>query len=110
MNNSQQILLAARTLIARKKYWTQDAVAVDENHCGVPILHPDAKRFCAIGALTFVYEGKNDFPTKAHSFLQKAMEERGEQEDTSLALFNDSHTHKEVLAVFDRAIELAGGE
>ncbi len=105
MNKDQIELLAARTLIANKKYWTRDVVARDKKGNSCDVTSPKAEQFCAVGALTFVHEG-NDYPEKCWRYLHKAAQELGST--AGPATLNDEMSHAKVMQMYDRAIELAG--
>lgn len=101
-----EILKAARELISDEKRWTQGFYAVAN---GWPVVQfasehlPDsADCFCAIGSLAkagcmSVYDAES-------SGAYKALEAVSE---IDVHEFNDTHTHEEVLALFDRAISRA---
>ena len=96
-----EILRAARALIADPARWTQGEDARDA--CGSPAWAgrhaSSAVCWSADGALMHVERDKNSF-WPARDALVAAM-------GASAVVFNDTHTHAEVLAAFDRAIALA---
>ena len=81
------VLLAARKLIERPENWCQRPS--DETH------------FCAMGALGKIAEG-SDLLWMAQDALYGALPAGRE---TGIANFNDTHSHTEVIALFDRAID-----
>jgi hypothetical protein len=62
-------------------------------------LDKSAVCFCALGAI-FRTQGSHD-QSDAVRFLESVVD------DMDVGEFNDSHTHKEILALFDRAIKIA---
>lgn len=105
MNSKQQLLLTARTVIANKKYWTQDCVARDKEDTMCAVESVMARKFCAVGALMFAYTGKS-FPEKEWQCLREAAAELGYTDGP--ASLNDYASHKKVMKMYDRAIEIAG--
>ncbi|MCZ7496292.1 hypothetical protein O8B39_17465 [Agrobacterium rhizogenes] len=101
--NTVQILKEARALIADEKNWTQGAFARDANGRSERI--DRAICFCSIGAIAKVARTNLGSPVPAP--VLKAL---GVTAHCRLAQFNDSHTHPEVLALFDRAIARAESE
>ncbi len=106
-----ETLKAARGLITDVNKWTQKFYA--RNKDGLPCgpTHPDAVRFCSIGAM-YAVTGKNTYGSVI-DYLYKAVnqlaEPKKEAETWGLAEYNDTHTHAEVLEVYDLAIEMAEG-
>ena len=101
MNSAVEILKAARELISDPAHWTQGSEARDEK--GDPVLarSKGARCFCAVGALISA-SGKAPWkrPLEAlRSELPKPI--------FYVSDFNDTGSHEEVLALFDRAIERA---
>jgi hypothetical protein len=101
---ARQTLKAARQLITDPAKWTQNAFARDKNGKMISPTNNGAVCFCALGAIRFVT--KEPKITVADIFLNAVSNSKnGEDLDT----FNDTHTHAEVLALFDAAIaELEG--
>jgi hypothetical protein len=95
-----QTLKSARALIADEANWCQGRVF-------------DGHKCCAVGALRKVTEGVR-FPcsrNKLRWLAQIQLEALLTHGYTALSYFNDTHTHAEVLALFDRAIaRLEAGE
>lgn len=94
---TKEILIAARKLIEKPEHWTQRAFATNE--IGNPTI-PGARTaasWCAEGAVRRV--GGDCLATYVVRDLERACGWQG------VLTFNDSHTHAEVLAAFDRAIE-----
>jgi hypothetical protein len=93
-----EILKAARAKIADKKNWTQGELGRDAN--GNPVtdaslLASQAVCFCASGALFLA--GASEDGIDVWHVLSRSM-------GCFVPKFNDSHTHAEVLAAFDKAI------
>lgn len=100
--DTAQILKDARALIADEKNWTQDKVARDRRGYSVS---PESRRavcFCAIGALRKTCVD-DDSLIYARDVLRDVAK-------IPITEFNDTHTHAEVIALFDRAIARAEGE
>ncbi len=102
-----EVLRAARKLIERPEAWTQGVHAKDQTGCEVLSAAKTAVCFCAAGAINRIVrecQATTDdlygLYAITHNFLIGAMGD-------SVGGFNDSHTHAEVLAAFDRAIDAA---
>lgn len=105
---TSEALIQAKALIADPKNWTQGAYARNENGDRRWSNDEDAVCFCSLGAMSRVttqLEDRNDcrgndiyyFGTR---ILETAMEE-------PVSIFNDEHDHSEVMAAWDKAIEVA---
>lgn len=102
MSTPAETLRQARDLIADPAHWTQRTSARDAAATPVPVASPDAKSFCTLGAVDRAAGfDPHDFYTATAFFYQVI----GSGE--SIAQFNDGHTHAEVIALFDAAIEKA---
>lgn len=102
MNDVQLCLLAAKTLISDPADWTRCALARRENgrECG-PIT-AGAIKWCALGVV---------YAVDASNFGERsALTHLLECSGGNIASFNNSHTHAEVMALFDRAIARAAHE
>lgn len=95
-----EILKAARELISVPERWTRDYYAKTEDGLNVASNDPRAVKWCALGAIE--RGGKHD--RGASSDTEDFIEKLIGNPSRSLASFNDSHTHPDVLALFDRAI------
>ena len=98
-----ETLKAARDLISDPARWTQEEAARNAAGKGVMAYGEDAVCWCAFGAIRNVV-GPNDdaFDLVFDTFRDKAKVKL-------VACFNDTHTHAEVIALFDAAIaELEG--
>ena len=88
-------LAAARDLIKDPSGWTQGFFARDKSGNEVSVRDPSAVCFCASGAISRI-------PSSAsRDRVFRCLEE---QMNGYIPKFNDSHSHAEVLAAFDRAI------
>ena len=101
MTNTKTVLENARALVANG--WTQGAFARTESGliCD-DVMHDRATSFCILGAIE--RSAQNWFEdTSARKIMRKATDER-----ITLGCWNDApeRTQAEVLAAFDRAIEL----
>ncbi len=96
--NTLEILKAARELIAQPEHWTTEGCARDKNGLTTDCLLPEAFSFCSFGAVYRVTGGDNALLDKAERVLDRHM-------NGNLVPFNDRHSHSEVLAAWDKAIE-----
>lgn len=93
------LLKNARELISNEENWTYGSYSRSiDGGTAIPS-STDAVCWCSIGALRKF--GAWDSVNDAMFELMVAMPEDYRQ---SVATFNDSHTHAEVLALFDKAI------
>jgi hypothetical protein len=98
-----ETLKAARQLITDPAKWTQGVAA--RNRLGVSIdpLAEDAFCFCSIGAI------RNVVAEDHYTFERASDALRSHSPTGVIAGYNDTHTHAEVIALFDAAIaELEG--
>ena len=96
-----ETLKAARQLITDPAKWTQGWLARNALGEHADVDSSSAVCFCSIGALCRV-------GSVAYYGAQRILE-RNISDGLSLGWFNDTHTHAEVLALFDAAIaELEG--
>lgn len=108
-----ELLTRARKRIERPECWTQGEFARDEYGDEVPSRDEDAVCWCMYGAVTAHVSIHSSQFTTASEFLHKAVGQiLGEEPDDIAEDFNDTdgRLHSEVLAAFDRAIELATAE
>lgn len=100
---TSEILIKARDLIADPAQWTQHANARDEEGISTNTFSEQATCWCSDGALV-----KASNQPENHSEYQRAgaalKEAAGGQ---SYVEFNDTHTHAEVMTMFDTAIATA---
>lgn len=100
MNTVKELLIEARKLIEKPENWTQGTFARDKNQKEVGSWESGAVCFCTIGALKHAFqEGVGgDIYYEAYDALYNSIDRM------NVPKYNDSHTHEEVLAMFDRAI------
>lgn len=96
-----ELLTAGREVIANRDHWTRGAIARDKSRDRVHPTNPKAVCFCSIGALRKVTD-RIDLANEAEGYLKTVM-------GTHVTIFNDrlARNHAEVLAAWDKAIELA---
>lgn len=110
-----EVLKAARELITDPKRWTQGWFARTIQDGQVGPEHKFAVCFCSLGALYKAEPGLwqleedgdgdgQETTSDAIEFLQKFCDGH---HGMDIAMFNDNRTHKEVLELFDKAIEEA---
>ena len=93
-------LTEARALITPRRRWTKHVYARTFFGKSRLAIDPDASRFCASGAIMRVSGGFTPEFYRAES----ALNAQGTSY-SGVPRFNDRHRHKEVLAIFDRAID-----
>src|SRR5690242_8238094 len=89
------VLREAKKLIEKKENWCQVKL--------VNIL-PDGKQFCSLGAVWAAHQNNDQNQKKCGFYLQRALESR--KKPINIAAFNDTHTHAEVMQLWDEAIAL----
>lgn len=101
MMTTKERLIAARDLVA--KGWTQGVYARDANDRYTPYGGPNACKFCASGAVAHVTDIFLQSFEDALTLLKRAIDGK------AVVPWNDAseRTQAEVVAAFDRAIELA---
>ena len=94
----REVLVKARALISDPERWCQYHYAVDS--AGVMLgdyTSPDAERWCSYAAIMLNgqphWQSSGDAIDRLHNVV-----------GCSISHFNDTHTHAEVLAAFDKAI------
>lgn len=102
-----ETLIAARKLITPESAWACGRDSFDGGGRYVIPVSPLAVKWCAGGAILKVmgratHNQDSDFPV-AWEFLADSLD----IERLELGEWNDTHTHEEVLAAFDAAIEKA---
>lgn len=109
-----EILEKARALIADPKHWTRKALA--RNSAGQSLTDSEldlATCFCSVGAIRKISPGCVPTPARgdAGCFLWEAINENvaHDGDKRTIAVWNDDvkTTHADVLAMFDRAIQMA---
>lgn len=104
-----EILIKAKSLIDTPQKWTQGEYAKSEKGRRVQPTSPRATCFCSVGAVLRATGSKDEFfwmidneqREEAIDILSEAMNVE------HVPLFNDTHTHAEVMAAWDEAIKLA---
>lgn len=102
--NTLEVLIAARKLIEKPENWTQGVLARDIDGEAVYVYNSRAICFCSMGAL-YCAVGEDDY-LKTDIIDDVAAILSSIAQDDTVAGFNDNHTHAEVLALFDKAIEM----
>jgi len=97
-----ELLCAARARIAQAEHWTQGDFAKTARGYAIGPAEGPAVCWCAAGALeaecAIAGEGSDKLFYAAAGALEAEM-------DNHIYSFNDNHSHADVLAAFDRAIE-----
>lgn len=104
--NTLEILKGARELIAKPEHWTQGTYARDAAGRVAYWADEDACQFCALGAIGKASR-KNVWSLElafVRAVLVAAIPDSVSIEERYVPTFNDSHSHAEVLALFDKAI------
>lgn len=100
-------LRAAKALIDTPEKWMQG-----EYH-DLPGDVKNSRCFCALGAIRRVHadlgEGTYGNSSKANFYLEDALEAM-DADEADVPSFNDTHTHEEVMQMFDKAIKIAESE
>ena len=104
-----QILKRARALIADEKNWTRDAYGYDAEGRMQTCPNQHSVCFCSVGAIA---KASFTHPSDAErsDAIKPVLSAGGFDGVGELIKFNDSHTHSEVLDLFDRAIARAESE
>lgn len=98
-----EVLRAARAKIEDERCWTKGASARDADGYPLSPYAPDAVCFCAFGAVLNALDDRCVVAADAAPFIRfLRLETVG-----PVSFFNDTHTHADVLALFDRAIAAA---
>jgi hypothetical protein len=100
---TKKILIEARKVIEDPKNWTQFVGARDINGRAKSANSELACKWCALGAIEKVCLDYTSWK-KTVNHLRKIVG------PFSVAKFNDSHKHEEVLELFDKAIKRSGNE
>ena len=102
-----EFITKTRFLIENEECWAKGFPAMNKHGIVVDILSPNAQVFCMFASL---HKVAIDYPTvvyqRCYDILRNIVEEKTE-EYMSLTRYNDlpDTTHKDVLAIFDEAIE-----
>jgi hypothetical protein len=106
MTQTADILRKARSIIEKPENWTQGTFARDESGNAVNPRASAAVCYCSRGALNHVTGGDGVYDGEAYDVLLSLLSD----DYLGVADFNDTNTHAEVLALFDRAIDRAESE
>lgn len=99
----KEILEKARALITDPKHWTRGKFARDTCGSSVSVDSSTATCFCTVGAVYRVSASVTVGHHEALDLLANELDQLG-RPSRSIPTFNDSSTHEQVLALFDRAI------
>ena len=98
-------LVAARKLIEKPENWCKFTQAEDKEENRVDPNDPNACRFDPYGAIAKAGVCKTK-PVRAWAIVY-LVEALPEKDYPGLEAYNDSHSHADVMALFDKAIEEA---
>lgn len=101
-------LTRIKSLIEKPENWTQNYYAKDEYGMTIHSSSDAAVCFCTLGALHRVIPMGSRGHTNRRADVRELLESL--MGDDGVAQFNDTHTHEEVIAVFDKAIEIVADE
>ncbi|MFM7009062.1 MAG: hypothetical protein ACKO0Z_06965 [Betaproteobacteria bacterium] len=103
MNETVEILKRAREIIAAPGAWTKGKDAINEKGEGVNPKSPNACAFCSYGAVL------REVPLGEHFRVIDILREALPKGYEMISLYNDHSitSHDDVLALFDRAIEIS---
>jgi len=97
--SAADVLVKARELIAEPARWTTGGFARDRRGDSTDWLSPTATCWCAAGAIAAVDVVPGWRSEAVGALAHEAGVARG-----NVGVFNDSHSHAEVIALFDRTI------
>ncbi len=100
-----EIILGALDLLDDPDRWTHASAARDRDCYPVTALSPDAVRWCAYGGITKACGGQPHEVDSVVVFVRQAAREHGYG---GLTEANDCGGYETVLAVLQRALEIAG--
>lgn len=85
---------SVRALLGKKERWCQGALAVDKFGYSTMPGDSDVARWCLVGAVREIYEGRIDKQSKIFRKIEERL-------NKGIAVWNDDHirTHEEVLAL-----------
>jgi hypothetical protein len=95
-----ELLIAAKDKISNPKNWTTHAAAKDVYDKQISVYSKEAVCWCSMGAVESLVD-----PTMG-ILIEKAWQRLREAAGCFISEYNDSHTHEEVMELFDKAIEL----
>lgn len=98
MPTIKEVLIAARKKIEKPENWTQGTGAKDIEGRYADADSPEAVCWCSMGAL---YAVTASMPG---TYYNQAYEALRDVINDSIAMFNDTHSHADVIEIFDKAI------
>lgn len=98
-------LKSGKAKIADPKNWTTDEYARDKNGRDVSCTSAEATCFCSVGALANVMNVHSEHENRVQWECIKQLNACSDGD--TIYDYNDSHTHAEVMEVWDRAIQKA---
>jgi len=101
MKSELEVLTEARDLIADPAHWTQGWFARDMFGGSVDARSPSAACFCTLGAFGRAL-GRHFMDVTGHPAVERLRSLLPRQD---IARFNDTHSHADVIAAFDHAID-----
>lgn len=99
-----ELLRATRDLLADERRWRQHNAATDLDGEPKRPDDPNARLFCTVGGLSHAASlliGRDDAPPATEAAITALQRTLGRP---GIAKFNDTRTHAEVLALFDKTI------
>ena len=107
--SAKEILVAARELLSDPDHWTKLVLAKTVNNEPKEPTDPEAVCWCSIGALYKVTGISVSLPDSSATIVYAAQRKLEEALGNDLGIdeFNDCSEHKEVLELFDKAIQNA---
>lgn len=100
----KEVLVQARQKIDAPEKWTQGAFGRNADGDYLGLCDPSACRWCVAGAVCEVAESSPLEDAAIAVLAELVPKPPPTAMDGSVAHFNDTHTHAEVLALLDRAI------
>lgn len=101
---TSELLIQAKAVIADPAKWAQNTYAKNSQGVRVGADNPDAICFCSVGALQKI--SPKCYGAYALEVWQ-AMELLDDGCSEDILAYNDTHTHAEVMDVWDKAIQMA---
>ena len=106
MSTTVQFLKQVRQLIATPKAWCQCHLALTRFGIRTAINDPNAETWCLVGAMVKVNDPN---PSDACYIKASQMLQQLTPNNCGLSVYNDSHSHTEVIALLDKAIKANTG-
>lgn len=107
LNTPQTVLINAKALIADPKNWTQGVFARNADGYSTGVHEEDATCFCTLGAIAVAGNNQKWAQKIAINTLSKIIDDIDGNAALSIGGFNDTHTHEQVMELFDKAIKEA---